>query len=88
MFVYNTCQKIKLFDWEYFFKNFRMDTRTFEDLLSCVIPIVQKSSLQRSTTTLTQRLCFTLRFLATGDFQTIIGTTQPTQRRRKDVKAS
>ena len=42
---------LQLFDREYFFKNFRMDTRTFEDLLSWIAPIIQKSSLRRSTAT-------------------------------------
>ena len=49
-----------------------MDTRTFEDLLSWVAPIIQKSSLRRSTTTPAERLCVTLRYLATGDSQTAI----------------
>ena len=65
---------LQLFDREYFFKNFRMDTRTFEDLLSCVAPIIQKSSLRRSTATPAERLCVTLRYLATGDSQTTIAT--------------
>ena len=37
---------LQLFGREYFFKNFRMDTRTFEDLLSWIAPIIQKSSLR------------------------------------------
>ena len=32
---------LQFFDWEYFFKNFRMDTRTFEDLLSWIAAIIQ-----------------------------------------------
>ena len=65
---------LQLFDREYFFKNFRIDTRTFEDLLSWVAPIIQKSSLRRSTATPAERLCVTLRYLATGDSQTTIAT--------------
>ena len=55
------------FDREYFFKNFRMYTRTFEDLLSWIAPIIQKSSLRRSAATHAERLSVTLRYLATGD---------------------
>ena len=66
---------LQLFDKEYFLKNFRMDIRTFEDLLSWVDPIIQKSSLRRSTATPAERLCVTLRYLATGDSQTTTGTT-------------
>ena len=51
---------LQLFDKEYFLKNFRMDIRTFEDLLSWVDPIIQKSSLRRSTATPAERLCVTL----------------------------
>ena len=32
----------QFFDREYFFKNFRIDTRTFEDLLSWITVIIQK----------------------------------------------
>ena len=51
---------LQLFDREYFFKNFRMDTRTFEDLLSWIAPIIQKSSLRISTATPAERLSVTL----------------------------
>ena len=62
---------LQLFDREYFFKNFRMYTRTFEDLFSWMAPIIQKSS----TATPAERLSVTLRYLATGDSQTTIGTS-------------
>ena len=52
-----------VFDREYFFKNFRVDTKAFEDLLSWVAPIILKSSLRRSTATVFGRLCATLRLL-------------------------
>ena len=42
---------LQFFDKEYFFKNFRMDTRTFEDLLSWITAIIQKSFLRRSNAT-------------------------------------
>ena len=66
---------LQLFDREYFFRNFRMDTRTFEDFLSWVAPIIQKFSLRRSTATPAEKLCVTLWYLATGDSQTTIGTS-------------
>ena len=53
---------LQLFDREYFFKNFGMDTRTFEDLLSWIAPILQKSSLRRSTATPVERLSVTQSF--------------------------
>ena len=66
---------LHLFDSEYFFKNFRMDTRKFEDLLSWVAWIIQNSSFRRWTATPVERLCVTLQCLATGDSQTIVGTS-------------
>ena len=66
---------LQLFDREFFFKNFRMDTRTFKDLRSWVAPIIQKSSLQRSTAIPAEKLYVTLRYLATGDSQTAICTS-------------
>ena len=67
-------ENLQLFDREYFFKNVRVDRRTFEDLLSWIDPIVQKSFLRRSNATPVEGLCVTLLNLATGDSQTIIGT--------------
>ena len=66
---------LQLFGREYFLKNFRMDARRFEDLLSWLAPIIQRSSLRRSTTTPAERLFVTLRYLATGDSQTTIVTS-------------
>ena len=40
---------LRLFDKEYFFRNFRMDPATFELLLSWVAPHIQKSSKRRPT---------------------------------------
>ena len=34
---------LQLFDREYFFNNFKIDAKTFEDLLSWIAPIIQKS---------------------------------------------
>ena len=47
---------LQSFDREYFFKNFRTNIRAFEDFLFGVAPIIQKSSLQRSTATPAERL--------------------------------
>ena len=44
---------------EYFVKNFRMDTRTFEDFLSWVAPVIQKFSSRRSTANPAERLSCT-----------------------------
>ena len=66
---------LQLFDREYFFKNFRMDTRIFEDLPSWIAPIIQKSFLRRSNVTPAEGLCVTLLYLATGDSQTTIGAS-------------
>ena len=58
-------ENLQLFDREYFFKNVRVDRRTFEDLLSWIDPIVQKSFLRRSNATPVEGLCVTLLYLAT-----------------------
>ena len=34
---------LQLFDREYFCNNFKIDAKTFEDLLSWIAPIIQKS---------------------------------------------
>ena len=65
---------LQLFDREYFFKNFRMETRTTEDLFFWIDPIIRKSFLRRSNATPVEGLCVTLLYLATEDSQTIIGT--------------
>ena len=66
---------LQLFDQEYFLKNFRMDTKSFEELLSWVALFNQKSSLRKSTETVPERLCVTLRYLCTNDSQITIGTS-------------
>ena len=58
---------LRLFDKEYFFKNFRMSTIEFEELLSWVAPLIVKSSKSRPTASPAERLIITLRYLATGD---------------------
>ena len=56
---------LQLFDREYFFKNFRMETRTTEDLFFWIDPIIRKSFLRRSNATPVEGLCVTLLYLAT-----------------------
>ena len=67
-------ENLQLFDREYFFKNFRVDRRTFEDLLSWIDPIVKKSFLQRSNATPVEGLCVTLLYLATLKQQLVQAT--------------
>lgn len=66
---------LQLFDREYFFRNFRMDPARFELLLSWVAPYICKSSKRRATTSPAERLCVTLRYLATGDAQFTIASS-------------
>ena len=67
-------ENLQLFDREYFFKNVRVDRRTFEDLLSWIDPIVQKSFLRRSNATPAEGLCVTLLYLATLKQQLVEAT--------------
>ena len=67
-------ENLQLFDREYFFKNVRVDRRTFEDLLSWIDPIVQKSFLRRSNATPVEGLCVTLLYLATLKQQLVEAT--------------
>ena len=67
-------ENLQLFDREYFFKNVRVDRRTFEDLLSWIDPIVQKSFLRRSNATPAEGLCVTLLYLATLKQQLVQAT--------------
>ena len=65
---------LQLFDREYFFKNFRMDTRTTEDLFFWIDPIIRKSFLRRSNATPVEGLCVTLLYLATLKQQLVEAT--------------
>ena len=60
-------QDLKLHDAEYFFKYFRMNTTQYENLLTMIAPRIQKSSMKRECIGPSERLCVTLRYLATGD---------------------
>ena len=58
---------LMLFDHEYFFKAFKINPTTFEELLSWISPFIQKSSRIRDVTGPSERLCITLWFLTSGD---------------------
>ena len=61
-----------LFDHFYFFRMFRMNPSRFEELLSSVAPSIIKCSKCRDVATPSERLCITLRYLATRDAQATI----------------
>ena len=71
----NLVKELRLFDHEYFFRNFRMSNQRFEKLLSWVGPHIAKSNKRRSTTCPAERLIITLRYLATGDAQFTISSS-------------
>ena len=67
-------KELKLFDHEFFFKQFRMTPEKLENLLtmvapwiSMVAPRIMKRSLRREAIGPRERLCVTLRYLASGD---------------------
>ena len=66
---------LRLFDHEFFFKNFRMLPEKFEQLLSYVAPMITKSSFRRECISADQRLCITLRYLVTGDAKATISSS-------------
>ena len=68
-------QDLKLFDSEYFFKQFRMTPTKLEELLSWVAPKIEKSSVRREPIGPEQRLCVTLRYLVTGDAHVTIAAS-------------
>ena len=59
--------ELKLFDHEFFYKQFRMSPTRLEELLCLVGPLLVKSSLRREVITPGERLCITLRSLCSGD---------------------
>lgn len=71
----NLVKDLRLFDSEYFFRNFRMTNVRFEQLLSWIAPYIFKSSDRRPSTSPAERLIITLRYLATGDAQFTISSS-------------
>lgn len=64
-----------LFDSEIFFQYFRMTPTILEQLLSILGPsITKKDTNMREAVSAKERVCVTLRYLATGDAQTTIAT--------------
>lgn len=72
---YLLIEELKLYDHEYFFKQFRMLPTKFEELLSFVAPLVTKSSIRREVISPEERLCITLRYLVTGDAKITIASS-------------
>ena len=66
---------LRLFDKEYFFRNFWRDPAAFELLLSWLAPLIQKSSKRRLTAVTAERLCAPLCYLATGDARFTIASS-------------
>jgi len=74
--LYNVLVKdLKLFDHEYFFKAFKMNPTTFEELLSWIAPFIQKSSKIRDVTQSSERLSIALWYLTSGNAQLSIAST-------------
>ena len=71
----NLVRDLRLFDEEFFYRNFRMSTTNFEQILSWVAPYISKSSSRRPSTSPAERLIITLRYLATGDAQFTIASS-------------
>ena len=67
-------KELNLFDHEYFFKQFRMLPDRLEELFTLVGPKILKCSMRREAICPRERLCVTLRYLATGDSRTTIAT--------------
>ena len=66
---------MKLCDHELFYKQFRMSPGKMEELLGWVAPKIMKDSSKREAVGAEERLCVTLRYLATGDAQCTIAAS-------------
>ena len=64
--------ELKLFDHEFFYKQFGMSTTRYEELLKLVALLITKSSERREVVSPGERLCITLRSLCSGDSNTTI----------------
>ena len=68
----NLVRELKLHDHELFFKQFRMDPSQMEEVLKWVAPKIYKRETRANVIGPAERLCVTMRYLATGDaFATI-----------------
>ena len=69
-------REMMLFDHEYFLKCFRITSSTYEQLLSCLAPLISKESKKmRESIDASERLAVTLRYCVTGDAQTTIAAS-------------
>ena len=68
-------QDLKLFDSEYFFKQFRMTPGKLEELLGWVAPRILKSNVKREAISPEERLCVTLRYVVTRDAHVTIAVS-------------
>ena len=62
-------KELKLFDHEFFFKQFRMTPEKLENLLTMVATRIMISSLRREVIGPRERLCVTLRYYASDDLR-------------------
>ena len=60
-------KELKLFDHEFFFKQFRMTPEKLEKFLTMVAPRITRSLLCREAIGPRETLCITLCYLASGD---------------------
>jgi hypothetical protein len=60
-------KELMLVDHELFFKMFRMMPNKFEELLTLVAPKITKANTRPGVISPAERLCVTLRYLASGD---------------------
>ena len=68
-------KELKLFDHEFFFKQFRMTPEKLENLLTMVAPRIMRRSLRREAIGSRERLCVTLRYLASCDSRRTIAAS-------------
>ena len=69
-------RKMMFFDYEYFFKCFRMTPSTYEQLLGWLAPLISKESTKmRESIGASERIAVTLRSCVTGDAQTTIAAS-------------
>ena len=64
---YTMVQDLLILDSEYFFKQFRMIPRKFEELLDWVATRILKSNVKREVINPEERVCVTLQYVVTGD---------------------
>ena len=64
---YNLVRDMRLHDHKFFYKMFRMSTQQLEALTKLVAPYILKDDARRETIPPQDRLCVTLRYLASGN---------------------